>query len=282
MMSVFEKAKFILTPNGYKAGKLYALKPENGDLDVTWVRNGNATRVNQNGLIESVGNNVPRLDYLNGSCPSILVEEQETNVRPFSDDFTDYQLELVTIEETLLPSPILGKNAWLINFEPDIISQFRFRDPNNAGIYTDIGDLVSFYARVDGMPLQMAITWGPGGTQKNITITNEWKRFSNIKTIDSGTNPQLRNINAFPVEVYIQGVNYVKGKTSESQLSSYIPTESTAVTRPSDAPQPITVPSGTTEIVEALEDGTFNTITTIPTTYTIPFGRFKYILFNGN
>jgi hypothetical protein len=46
---------------------------------MTVVRATTATRVNSAGLIESVANNVPRLDYSNGTCPSILVEPQRTN-----------------------------------------------------------------------------------------------------------------------------------------------------------------------------------------------------------
>jgi hypothetical protein len=74
-MSLFEQASLVITPNGFKAGKLYAVK--GADLDV--VRATNATRVNANGLIETVASNVPRIDYTGGGCPSILVEPQRTN-----------------------------------------------------------------------------------------------------------------------------------------------------------------------------------------------------------
>jgi hypothetical protein len=75
-MSLFEEASLVITPNGFKAGKLYAVK--GADLDVT--RATSATRVNANGLIETVASNVPRIDYSGGGCPSILVEPQRTNL----------------------------------------------------------------------------------------------------------------------------------------------------------------------------------------------------------
>jgi hypothetical protein len=75
-MSLFESASLVVTPNAYKAGTLYAIK----GADLTVTRATTATRVNANGLIETVGANVPRLDYTNGSCPSILVEPQRTNL----------------------------------------------------------------------------------------------------------------------------------------------------------------------------------------------------------
>jgi hypothetical protein len=79
-MSLFDSASLVVTPNGVKAGKLYSIKPTDGSGDLSVTRATTATRVNANGLIETVGANVPRLDYSNGGCPSILVEPQRTNL----------------------------------------------------------------------------------------------------------------------------------------------------------------------------------------------------------
>jgi len=67
-------------PSGYKASKVYSVLPTNGDADLDFTRNCVATRVNQNGLLEEVGLNVPRLDYSDGGCPSLLLEPQTTNL----------------------------------------------------------------------------------------------------------------------------------------------------------------------------------------------------------
>ena len=75
-----EDAFLSLTANAYKAGKLYSFKPFDGSGDFNVVRNTIATRVNQNGIIETVATNVPRLDYSNSECPVILVEPQRTNL----------------------------------------------------------------------------------------------------------------------------------------------------------------------------------------------------------
>ena len=69
-----------LVPTGFKAGTLYSVLPEDGSGDFTVVRATTATRVNENGLIESVANNVPRLDYTNGGCPVLLTEPQSTQL----------------------------------------------------------------------------------------------------------------------------------------------------------------------------------------------------------
>ena len=78
-MSLLNKASLILTPNAYKASKLYSIIPTNGNGDMTVLRNTSATRDNSSGLVELVGNNIPRLEY-DGSCPSILLEPQRTNL----------------------------------------------------------------------------------------------------------------------------------------------------------------------------------------------------------
>ena len=87
-MSLFDDASLVLTPNGYKASKLYSIKPTSGLGDMTVVRATTATRVNSAGLIESVAINVPRLDYTGGGCPKILVEPLRTNLVLQSGDLS--------------------------------------------------------------------------------------------------------------------------------------------------------------------------------------------------
>ena len=69
-----------LIPSGYKAGKLYSVLPTNGNADLTVVRNSTANRINKDGLIESMAVNVPLLDYSDGTCPSLLLQPQSTNL----------------------------------------------------------------------------------------------------------------------------------------------------------------------------------------------------------
>ena len=79
-MSLFNDASLIITPNGVKAGKLYAVKPTDGSGDLSVVRATDGSYTGSNGVIQYALPNVPRLDYSNGSCPSILVEPQRTNL----------------------------------------------------------------------------------------------------------------------------------------------------------------------------------------------------------
>lgn len=73
----FQNAKLFLsltTKNGYKAGKLYSIKPNTGAGDFIWSRSSVADRIDQEGNTESMGVNVPRVDYTN-TCPELLIED---------------------------------------------------------------------------------------------------------------------------------------------------------------------------------------------------------------
>jgi hypothetical protein len=77
---------------GSSKGTLYSVLPSDGTGDFDFTRSGDATRINKEGLIETVGNNVPRLNYplIDGvvsGCPSLLLEPKELIYCLFSNDF---------------------------------------------------------------------------------------------------------------------------------------------------------------------------------------------------
>ena len=84
-MSVYDDASLVLIPSGYKASKLYSVVPTSGDGDLTFSRSTTATRVNADGLIETVAINTPRLDFTGGGCGKYLFEPQRTNLYLNSD-----------------------------------------------------------------------------------------------------------------------------------------------------------------------------------------------------
>ena len=104
-MNLIDSASLVVTPNGYKASKLYSIIPSDGSGDMTFARTGNtATRVNSSGLIEPINANIPRLDYLGGGCPKLLLEPQRTNLNTYSDAFDNAawtKLALTTTANTI-------------------------------------------------------------------------------------------------------------------------------------------------------------------------------------
>lgn len=94
-MSLYDKASIALIPSGTKASKLYSVLPANGNGDFTHTRGSTATRLNKDGLIESVATNVPRLDYplIDGAvqdCPALLLEPSRTNLSEYSESFDNW------------------------------------------------------------------------------------------------------------------------------------------------------------------------------------------------
>ena len=114
-MSIYDNAGVVQIPSGYKAGttdNLYSVLPANGNGDFNATRGSTATRVNKDGLIESVATNVPRLDYplIDGvvqDCPALLLEPQRTNNLQRTEEFDNgyWVNNGVTINSNQIVSP---------------------------------------------------------------------------------------------------------------------------------------------------------------------------------
>ena len=68
-----------MIPSGYKANKVYSVLPTDGSGDLDFARTSTATRINSEGLVKEVLTGVPRLDYTDGGCPSLLLEPASIN-----------------------------------------------------------------------------------------------------------------------------------------------------------------------------------------------------------
>ena len=148
-MSLLTKASLVITPNAYKASKLYSVIPNTtlGDMDVT--RATTATRVNAQGLIEIVGLNIPRIDYTNGSCPAILIEPQRTNLLTYSNDFSNasWLKDGITVIPNSVISPDGTTNASKIQETTGTITYGIYKQSQiDAGYYSSN----TFYAKSAG------------------------------------------------------------------------------------------------------------------------------------
>jgi hypothetical protein len=76
-----------------KDGYALAYNDENNNfkpLPFDFTRASNATRVNKQGLIETVGSGKPRIDFLNNTSGHLLLEPSRTNLVTYSEDFTQW------------------------------------------------------------------------------------------------------------------------------------------------------------------------------------------------
>jgi hypothetical protein len=144
-MNLIDSASLVVTPNGYKTSKLYSIVPTDGTGDMTFARTGDtATRVNPSGLIESVTANKPRLDYLGGGCPKLLIEPQRTNLALYSEQFdnaawTTYASNAtVTGNTTIAPDGNSTADSILVSATANILHYIQQRPgvSLNATTYT--------------------------------------------------------------------------------------------------------------------------------------------------
>ena len=119
--------KYLYVPSGYKAGTAYGVLPNDSSADFDeFSRATTATRTNKDGLLEIMGANVPRIDYSDGGCPSLLLEPQRTNKCRASEDIMVWGTnESADRASNQVISPDGSKNADLVTTEDE-----------NAGVFS--------------------------------------------------------------------------------------------------------------------------------------------------
>ena len=105
-----------MTPTAYSVGSMNSIFPTNGDGNFTFDRSSTATRVNKEGLIETVAIDTPRLDYplIDGvvqSEPALLLEPSRTNLLTYSEDFSNWTNANSTDSSNQIISPDGTQNA---------------------------------------------------------------------------------------------------------------------------------------------------------------------------
>lgn len=92
LADIYQKATLVQIPSGYKAAdaELYSVVPNTTAGDFTVSVDADATRVNKDGLVESVAANQARLDYnpSNPQDPTLLLEPQRENIYTYSQDLS--------------------------------------------------------------------------------------------------------------------------------------------------------------------------------------------------
>ena len=148
--------KYLYLPSGVKAGTAYGVMPNSADADFDdFTRNSTASRIGKNGFIESVGSNVPRLDYSDSSCPSLLLEPQRINDLQRSQEFdnaywTKYQTS-VSANSYISPDGTLNSDKLIENNSNSIHQLGRAIGYNSGTTYT-----VSLFAKSSNRNLEIA------------------------------------------------------------------------------------------------------------------------------
>ena len=247
-----QKLKFGNGTFATKEGSTLAYNDENNNykpLPFTTTRDSIATRVNKEGLIEVVGNDIPRIDYKDDSKGALLLEPSRSNNLLQSNQFDTTWLKssgvTITSEQTISPEGI--NNGWKFektaasyksigqNYTSSSETTFSiFAKKGTLSVITLLANINSgtnLYQRFD---LENGIvSTGSGMSSSNIEeYGNGWYRCSSTFT----------NTNVQRLDCYLDfaeneaGFIYIYGAQAEvgSYATSYIPTNGSSMQRAAD------------------------------------------------
>jgi len=265
--------------NGEWYGKkdtILAYNDENSNfkpLPFSFDRASSATRVNKDGLIETVGSGEPRIDYKDDSKGALLLEPSRSNRVTYSEDltqWTDYNASAVLSDET-----IYGKNAYKIVED----STVNYHGIYLTNLFTADGTNYIWSVYVKGAERRYVVLTGRAGISSNDSalifdtqdgvwvldnssqnqalsaesVGNGWWRISMEGDPTSGAYDSYTIASAIGFSSYLDA-NYQGDGTSGiyvampqveqgSYATSYIPTQGGVVTRNQDSCEQ-TPPSG--------------------------------------
>jgi hypothetical protein len=167
---------------------LYSVLPADGVGDFDFTRSSSATRINAQGLIETVASGVSRLNYplidgvVNG-CPSHLLEPTRSNLIVNSQLLSLTPIKNGTFTDNFAISPNGTQNASKFtapNSDPYFYQSVSFA----AASYT-----ASVYVKGIGSSIgkDFRIVLGSNSTTPKLIIPSEWTRFEYTATMTSGS-----------------------------------------------------------------------------------------------
>jgi len=264
-----------IVPAKYDGSTLLSQIPIDGTGDFTVTRatsptTNQSTRVNALGLIETVADNVPRLDYpIGGGCPALLVEPSAQNLCLQSENFGTSPWNpfdvAITGNVTGTLDPAGGNTADQI-FETAVsTNHFLAQTTTTTGGITYVGSV--FLKKAVGSPDWMQVAYsttglggfanfnltsgtvgnvGAGCTGRIENYGNGWYRCTLVQTASVGgtsggpvivftnnTNPTVRYVSylgSVATSIYAWGAQLETG----SVATSYIPTVASGITRAAD------------------------------------------------
>ena len=183
-----------------------------------------------------ITDNVPRLDYTDSSCPSILLEPQRTNLftqSEYLDGFTTAGSPAPTLTANYAESPEGVDNAYRIQI-PSVSGLSLMAQLVSHTSGTDM--TISAYVKSNVASNQSFKLFGDyatgSGISGTLTATSEWQRFTFTftPTATGSRNAGILNVANTAADLLVYAMQIETG----SYATSYIPTYGSAVTREYD------------------------------------------------
>jgi hypothetical protein len=257
-MGVKDTANLAMIPAAYAEDKVYSVVPSDGDGDFTFTRTGLGTRINKGGYIETMAENVPRLNYrldADGNpkgCPELLLEESRINYISRSEEFNLWGDVGVTVtpNATIAPDGTQTADKLVSNANNWRKSQSF---SGSSGTTYSVSVFVKLDTSTSTTTTQIEIFKGASGLVCDFNLYNEtiaentglndpfiekypngWFRIGGTYTANGTT--QIMYV--YPSSGYsVSGTMFFWGAQVEagSTVSSYIPTGASPITRNRDS-----------------------------------------------
>jgi hypothetical protein len=231
-----------------KKGSTLAYNDENNNfkpLPFTTTRDSIATRVNKEGLIEVVSNDVPRIDYTDSADGALLLENSATNLFEYSEDFSNSYWSKIVSGSGIAPivtaeyaiSPDGTQNATRVQFDAvGSTNSDRSGLVRNFAFTTGQTYSISCWVKSTNETNQI-IQFRLAGSQvsEEQIATSEWKlytaTFTATASVTDNFGMQIRGINSVnESDILIYGMQL----ELSNYPTSYIPTNGSTVTRLAD------------------------------------------------
>ena len=246
-----------------KEGSTLAYNDENDNfkpLPFDFTRASSGTVVNKAGLIETVGNGIPRIDYKDDSKGALLLEPASTNLFEYSEDFSvSYWLKLGVgsasapiVTADYATSPDGTQNATRVQFDAvgtsnadrsGLVRTFAFTTGQTYSISC-------WVKSTNGTSQVIQFRIAGSQTSEEQTATSEWKLYTATFTATASTTDQfgmqirgINSVNESDILIYGMQLELLDYPTS------YIPTQGSAVTRLAD----VCTNSGNDQVINSTE-----------------------------